>query len=96
MEPRRSRPSAGLQPGFRLPQHGLVERCLLPGEVAVLLGLVLLGQVVDDGPVGLEAAQDEGPGDLLEAGRRRSVTVGLDGLEVVALELGLGTQEPGC
>ena len=73
----------GLQPGLRLAQHGLVKRCLLPGQVAVLLGLVLVGQVVDDGPVGLEAAQDEGPGGLLEAGRRRSITIGLDGLEVV-------------
>ena len=85
----------GLQPGLRLAQHGLVKRCLLPGQVAVLLGLVLVGQVVDDGPVGLEAAQDEGPGGLLEAGRRRSIMIGLDGLEVVAPEFGLGTQEAG-
>ena len=52
----------GLQPGLRLAQHGLVERCLLPGQVAVLFGLVLVGQVVDDGPVCFQAAQDEGPG----------------------------------
>ena len=85
----------GFQPGLRLTQHGLVERCLLPGQVAVLLGLALVGQVVDDGPVGLESAQDEGPGGFLEASRRCSVPVALDGLEVVALELGLGTQEAG-
>ena len=39
----------GFQPGLRLTQHGLIERCLLLGQVAVLLGLVLGGQVVDDG-----------------------------------------------
>ena len=85
----------GFHPGFRLTQHGLVERCLLPGQVAVLLGLPLVGQVVDDGPVGLEAAQDEGPGGLLKPSRRGSVPVGLNGLEVVSFELGLGTQKAG-
>ena len=42
MEPRRSMPSGGLQAGLRLPQNSLVESYLLPGQVAVLLTLVLV------------------------------------------------------
>ena len=35
----------------------------------------------------------KGPVALLETGRRRAVPVGLDGLEVVAGEIGQGTQQ---
>ena len=76
----------------RVLQDGLVERRLLAGERAVHLHLVLLGQVGDDGAVGLEAPQDERRGERLEA--RRGVGVGgaLDGHGELAPEL-LGRAE---
>ena len=58
----------------------LVERGLLGGERAVLLDLDLLRQVVDDGRVGLQPAQQVGPGDgaqpLGRLGLRRAARPG--------------------
>ena len=70
--PRRSMPSAASISPQRVAHDRLVERGLLAGEGAVDLHLLLLGQVLDDRPVGLQPAQDERRHQPLEAlGRRR-------------------------
>ncbi len=58
---------------------GLVEDRLLLGELGVDLHLVLLGQVLDDGPIGLQAAQDEGAHALAQFRGGVRVPVLLDG-----------------
>ena len=45
--------------------------------------------------VGLQPAQDERPGGLLQPCRCFVIPVGLDGIEVPALELRLGAQQAG-
>ena len=59
--------------------HRLVERGLLLGEGAETVHLHLLGQVRDDGAVGLEPAQNERPGERPQMGRRLLVAEPLDG-----------------
>jgi hypothetical protein len=74
-------------------EDGLVEAGLFLCEGAEDLHLLFLGQVLDDGPVGLEAPQDEGPRDALEAPGGHRVRCRLDGQEKVASEGGLGSEE---
>ena len=69
-----------LDPGHHLVDDGLVERGLLDGERAVLLHLDLVRQVVDDGRIGLQPAQQVRPGDraqrLAPARSRRTARPG--------------------
>ena len=56
----------GLFPSLlSLPQHRLIQGRLLPGQGTEFFGFHLLGQVADDGPVGLEPPQNEGTGGPL-------------------------------
>jgi hypothetical protein len=70
----------------------LIERCLLGGELAVLLDLYLVRQIVDDGWVGLEPAQHVRPGDGAQPLRRLGEAVALDRDRVPGPELLAGSQ----
>ncbi len=75
--------------------HGLVERRLFLGQSAEHLHLQLVGQIGDDRFVGLEAAEDERAGELLEPSGGVGVAVGLDGDLERASEFGLGAEQAG-
>ena len=76
-------------------QHGLVERGLLARQRAEDLHLHLLGQVGDDGAIGLEPAQDEGAGEPAQPRHGRRVAAGVDRHEEGPFELRLRAEEPG-
>ena len=59
--PRRSMPSARVELGRQVGHRLLIERRLLARQLAEGLDLGLVGQVGDDGLVGLEPAQDVRP-----------------------------------
>ena len=66
-----------VDPGEHVVDHRLVERGLLPGQGTELLHLELLGEVGNDRPVGLQAAQNEGRGDPAQLRRRPLVSPAL-------------------
>ena len=74
---------------------GLVQRGLLGGELAVLLDLDLLGQVVDDRRVGLDPAQDVGPGDRAQPLGRLGLPVPFDRDRVAGAEPLRGAEQAG-
>jgi hypothetical protein len=76
----------GLDAPQLLVDHCLVERRLLARERADDLHLVLLGQVLDDRRVALEAPQDERPHDAAQARGGFVVAIPLDGHGEVAAE----------
>ena len=84
-----------LQLALHVVHHGLVERGLLRGEVAVDLLLHLLRQVLDDALVALQAAQDEGLHQALEGGGTGLVLFALDGRLEALLEGGGAAQVAG-
>ena len=67
-----------VDPGQHVVDDRLVEGGLLAGQVAELLHLELVGKVGDDRPVGLEAAEDERPGDPAQVGCHLVVALALD------------------
>ena len=67
-----------VDPGQHVVDDRLIEAGLLAGQVAELLHLELVGQVGDDRPVGLQAAEHERAGDAPESGGGLVVTVALD------------------
>ena len=72
-----------------------VERGLLGREPVVLRDLDLLGQVVDDRRVGLDPAQQVGPGDRAQPRRRLVAAVPLDRHRVALAEAVGRAQQPG-
>jgi hypothetical protein len=79
-----------------LVHHRLIERGLLGGEMAVLLDLDLVGEVVDDRLVGLESTQDVRAGDRAQQLDGFGLPVAFDGLGVPdAEEFGGGTEDAG-
>ncbi len=72
---------------------GLIQRRLLGGELAVLLDLDLLRQIVDDRRVGLEPAQDVGPRRCAQPFGRFGVPVPLDRDRVAGAEAFGGSEQ---
>ena len=70
----------GLDLAQRVAHDGFIEGGLLLGERAEDLHLQLLGEILDDGAVGLETSQDEGRDELLELGGGSGVGGALDGI----------------
>ena len=91
LDPRLVRRTDPLQ---RLLDHRFVQGGLLSAQVAVDLHLQLVRQVLDDGGVGLEAAQDEGPHQPFQPFDGRLVLVAFDGQGKTLAEPGLRAQEP--
>ena len=58
---------------------GLVERRLFLAELAILVDLQFVGQILDDRLVGFQPPQDERRGDLAEQRKLLLVAVNLDG-----------------
>ncbi len=83
-----------LDPGHHVVDHHLVQRSLLGGETTVLLDLDLLGQVVDDRRIGLDATQDVGTGDRPQPLGRFGVAVLLHRDRIAGAEDLRGTEHP--
>ena len=75
--------------------HRLIQRGLLRSQVADQIHLQLLGQVSDDRRVGLDAAQDERPGEASQSIRGVVITATLDRLGVALLERRCRSEQPG-
>ena len=81
--------------GFRVLEHGGIQRSLLAGERAIDFHFELVRQIGDDGLVGLEPAQDERTAGFLQALARGRVAQCLDGNEVAPLEFRLRAEQAG-
>ncbi len=83
-----------LDPLQRLLDHRLVQCGLFGRQVAVDLHLQLVRQVLDNGGVGLEAAQDERPHQPFQPLGSQPILVAFDGQRKRLAEPGLRAQEP--
>ena len=92
-EPLALNPLAVVERIRRLLDHSPVERRLLFGQRGEDVHLQLLGQVVNDGLIRLQASQDERPGQPFQTLRGLRVVVGLDRHEKLAFERGLVAQK---
>lgn len=68
-----------VQLGGGFVDDGSIERRLLFSQRAEYLHLHLLGQIGDDGLIGLESPQDERPGQAFQPLYGLLVAIGLDG-----------------
>ncbi len=77
-----------------VPDYRLVQAGLLFAQVSVHFHLLLIWQIVNDLRIGLQAAQDEGPGQLMELSQRLLVPLTLYRAGEASAKLLLGAQIP--
>ena len=84
-----------LQLRFQVADHRFIQGGLLGSQIAKRVLFHLVGQILDDCPVGLHAAQDKRPHQAAQALGRRAIAVAHDRPLHVLAKLGHGPQEAG-